>query len=96
MFGHKSDPAIVYRFGCRLSPESESIVWQMLRAGHRYRNKLVELELARRAAVEALVARLEPRLSAIDEELAAIEKQVEVKLAEIRAARQRVRSRQAA
>lgn len=95
-FGNTSLPARVYRYGCRLLPESRDRIYDLLRAGQRYRNKLVEIELARRAEVETLLKALAPQLAELDATIAALDKQIETRLETIRATRQRARTRTAA
>lgn len=43
----------VYRYGLRAPYENAELVWNQMVAAHRYRNKLVEIERARRAEVRA-------------------------------------------
>lgn len=55
MFGHKSDPAIVYRFGAKSPATSTEAVEEQYAKANRYRNKLCEIELQRRETVNAVL-----------------------------------------
>lgn len=48
MFGHDSKPSRIFSYGARPPGENQELVLQQMRAGHNYRNKLVEIELTRR------------------------------------------------
>lgn len=64
-----------------------------LRLAHRYRNKLVELELARRAAVESALRERWPRLATLDAEIASADAEVEEIAARIKAGNSAARKR---
>lgn len=51
MFGHKAGPSKVYEFGCGAPTEGAEYVDAQILLAHRYRNRLVEIELERRRKV---------------------------------------------
>jgi hypothetical protein len=63
MFGHPSLPTISFQFAAKEPKAGLPLVLDQLRAAHRYRNKLCELELERREEVHETVEKLEPRLA---------------------------------
>lgn len=77
MFGHDSQPTRIYSYGARRPAEMEAVDAQMV-AAHRYRNVLVEIERKRRAAVEALLSELCPRLGEVAKALAAEDERMKV------------------
>jgi len=70
MFGHDSLPSRIYSYGAKEAIENADRVAEQMRLAHRYRNKLVELELERRKKVDATLLRLSPELTAVDTALA--------------------------
>lgn len=80
----------VYQYGISAVHDEQAVVAQML-AGHRYQNKLVEIERARRDARNMLCAQyLRPGL---DERLLAIEAELEALTAHARKANSEARSK---
>jgi hypothetical protein len=73
MFGNASQPSKVYEFGAKVAKADLPRAMEILRKSHEYRNKLVELELARRAATDAALAQLSPELAAVEAQLAQAE-----------------------
>jgi hypothetical protein len=84
MFGHKSLPSRVFKFGARIDAADVPACMDVLRAAHRYRNALVELELERRAAIDALLRSMRPDLAATEAEIAAAELRQDEQIALIR------------
>lgn len=66
MFGHKSQPSVMYAYGAWEPVEGRDRVEQQMRQAHKYRNALVRNERNRRAAVECLLRELSPELVAVD------------------------------
>jgi hypothetical protein len=90
VFGHSSQPSRVYAYGARSPLENADLVGDQLDRALRYRNGLVQLELWRRAQVEAVLAPEAPWLSGLSERVAALE----ADLHDARAAIRRQNSRQ--
>lgn len=76
-FGHKSLPARVYRYGARVDIASQELIYSQLRGANSYRNKLVELELHRRSAVEAALYEIQPLLRDTDAQIAHLTNQID-------------------
>lgn len=57
MFGHVVGPCVRYSYGCLPPVEGGERADEQFRLAHRYRNKLAELEIARRAAIEEILLR---------------------------------------
>lgn len=66
MFGHKSDPTIVYRFGCRAPTEGLAEVNAQIELSRTYYNALVAVELKRREAARRVFRAADPRIEALD------------------------------
>lgn len=60
---------LVYKYGSREPIEGLETVVEQFRLAHRYRNKLVELELERRAQVDAALRAACPELVLLEEEI---------------------------
>lgn len=60
---------VVFKYGARAPSHGCDVVRRQLWLAHRYRNKLCELELARREAVHAALADLCPDLFAVEQEI---------------------------
>lgn len=92
-FGHKAAPSRVYAYGCRVDDDSLKAAFDQLRAAHQYRNRLVEIEHARRALVDTALRELSPELheleTAIAVEVTALDEAVKVGLASRITARSR-------
>jgi hypothetical protein len=68
-----STPTRVYAYHCRVTKQCLPTAMDQLFKAHQYRNKLVELERARRAAVEALLQELSPDLADVERAIAECE-----------------------
>jgi hypothetical protein len=66
MFGHDSLPSQVIKYGAKPPTLNAHLVFDELYQMHKYRNKLVELELDRRKKSDAIVAELRPQLAAAE------------------------------
>ena len=86
MFGHDSLPTRVYKFAADSPCVNADLVNDEMSRMHKYRNRLVEHELARRAAVETKLASMRPTLATIAMQAESADKAVEEAMA---AARQR-------
>ena len=60
MYGHDSQPSIVYRYGARTPVEGLDVVREQMRLAHHYRNDLCRREHDRRDAVADVLRRLAP------------------------------------
>lgn len=92
MFGHKSLPSRVYSYGAKVIDGMERVEEQM-RLAHRYRNRLVELEINRRRIVDAVLAEVAPTLAAVEAAIVVAESALETDRRTIGRERSRVRSR---
>lgn len=77
MFGNKSEPSIVYKFGSKAPHENFELVEEQLRLAHNYKNALVECELDRRKRVEELLLELFPDFVATEKDIAVCEAELE-------------------
>lgn len=73
MFGRDSLPCRVYRYGALEPRTNLDVVNDQMKKAHQYRNKLVEAELARRKAVDALLLELCPDLVKVEGEIKVVE-----------------------
>jgi len=62
---------LVYRYGALRPSAGLDVIEEQFRLAHRYRNKLVELELARREAVNQALRRMGSALCQVEEQLGA-------------------------
>lgn len=95
MFGNASAPSRIYSYGCKSPHLNAEAVQDQFRMAHRYRNRLVELELARRSAVEAALRELYPNIAALDEQIAEYDQQIETLRSGIKRTNANTRSRSA-
>lgn len=87
MFGNDSKPARNLKFGCRApSGQSGELIREQMRLAHKYRNRLVEIELARRDAVASALRELAPDVLRLETEIAELETARESAAALIRSA----------
>jgi len=79
MFGNKSQPSLNYSYGASapFATKGLGLVDQQIRAGHDYKNRLIEVERERRQRVDTLIAQLSPTLQQVETNIAAAEKQIE-------------------
>lgn len=73
----KAGPTRVYAYGAKAPIENAPVVREQMRLMHKYRNRLVELELARRAAVEQVILTHNPTLVEIERQIAKNDKEIE-------------------
>jgi len=91
MYGNPSDPSVTYRYGAKAPihnlpqrsacPETscpEPLVWEQLRAAHRYRNKLVEIERRRRDRSAAFISSAFPQIAELENCLVSLESRTDV------------------
>lgn len=89
-FGRDALPSVVYGYDVvAIDSESRALAHEQLRAAHRYRNRLVEIELARRERVDVLVRELSPQLPLTEQVLSHVSEHLD-------ALRQRIKSSRAA
>lgn len=84
MYGHESLPSIVMRFGCKPPHENEGTVRDQANLAHRYRNRLVEIELGRRGRVEQAVQEHDPALPGLESEIEQVANELAAVRGEIR------------
>src|SRR5436853_1789324 len=68
MFGHQSSPSQIYSYGAQAPTTNGALVEAQLRAAHRYRNDLVELERSRRTRVAEAIQAHDPGLQTLEAE----------------------------
>lgn len=93
MFQHKSLPGKNYNYGAKTAIENWEAAREQFRKAHQYRNKLVELELARRRQTEELIKQLVPELSELTGKIDELTKIIDKQRAELKAKRQQSRKR---
>ncbi len=93
MFGHDAQPTRVYAYGARVDESSLAAVHDQLRAAHHYRNRLVEIELERRAANETILRSLSPELYELSTAILTSETELEALQVAAKAERSSKRSR---
>lgn len=86
-------PVKNYSFGASAPTSNRNKVLEQMWLAHRYRNKLVELELNRRKKVQAILASLSPGYAAAAQDVAAAEQAVEDLYAELKRQRSLARKR---
>lgn len=84
MFGHKSLPSRIYSYGSKPPAVGADHVDRQMWLAHQYRNRLVELELARRKRVDEALLRLSPQLVQTQTALTEAEGEIEAARAKIR------------
>jgi hypothetical protein len=93
MFGRKSDPARVYRFGGHPPTQNAERVDQQMRQAHRYKNAIVHRERIRRGRVDRLLVSMSPRLAEVEAVLPRLEQASDAAYDAIRAAHIHARER---
>jgi hypothetical protein len=93
MFGNASQPSRIYSYGAKAPVQNAELVGEQMWKAHRYRNKLVELELERRKEVDEAVARLSPDLQTTESALAVALQALELARTEIKKQNAQARSR---
>jgi len=94
MFGNASLPSRIWSYGADAPhEESRERVEGQYRAAHRYRNKLCEIERARREASEKAIRRAAPDLEKLDAEVLRLQGELDAALAEGRGRNQSERKR---
>lgn len=92
MFGNASLPSRIYSYDCEAPTNTLKIGEQIFKA-HKYRNKLVEIELSRRNTIASAQLECYPQLAAITEQIADLQAKIDAARAEIKAKKQKVRGR---
>lgn len=77
MFGNDSLPCRNWSFGAKRPTMNADLAWEQLRAAHRYRNRLCELELDRRKLVDQATAEAYPEIQTADAEIFRLEAEIE-------------------
>ncbi len=95
MFGNKSLPSVIYRYGALEPALNLPLVWEQLRAAHRYRNKLVEIERHRREQAAAVVSAASPDLAALEAQYASLQTKAEAEATRIKAVNKAARKQKA-
>lgn len=83
---------INYVYGLRAPVANANLVAEQMRLAHVYRNRLCEIELARRAATDALLLELCPRLVEVDAAIQSADEEIEQLLAESKLKRSSARA----
>jgi len=95
MFGHASDPSVIYRYGALPPTHNLDAAFEQLRAAHRYRNKLVEIERDRRDKTAAVVSAASPDLAGLESQYAELGERTAAAAKQIKATNQRARAQRA-
>lgn len=90
----KALPSKVYVYGCSAPMENEEAVYEQLFLANRYRNQLVEIELDRRKATQAIISETEVRLARISAQIDTITSEIERLKAEKKSRNATARKRQ--
>ena len=77
MFGHESLPARIFSYGANAPIGNWPLVEDQMRRSHEYKNKIIEVERARRTASDAALAELCPELLKIEAEILNVEDRIE-------------------
>lgn len=85
-----SGPTKVYEYGCLAPTVGADLVEQQIRLAHQYRNKLVELELHRRAEWRRIIGE-HPQVAALEAQAHGLEQLIETTRSAILTARQKAR-----
>lgn len=93
MFGHDSQPSLIYSYGASAPHEGRDLVDQQFRLANRYRNALCEIELRRRERVDNAVREFSPRLAEVETLIAETEATLETIRGEIKAANAKARGK---
>ena len=88
-------PSVIYRYGAREPAQNLPLIWEHLRAAHRYRNKLVEIERARRETSSAIVSAASPELSDLEARYAELTAKSDAEAARIKAVNKAARKQKA-
>jgi predicted RNA-binding Zn-ribbon protein involved in translation (DUF1610 family) len=92
-FGRMAGPTIVYRYGAKKPTSNAEALLDQLRKAHRYRNKLVEIELQRRKLVEEAVKNIESDVRNLADKLEQLELDIEYTTRKINSHKQKNRTR---
>ena len=95
MFGHDSQPSVIYRYGAKAPEEGSDVVAEQISAAHKYYNTLVEIERHRRQQAAEVVRRLSPDLESLIQQREELTGQIDAQRAQIKQANQRARRKTA-
>jgi hypothetical protein len=93
MFGHDSGPAKNYAYGIKAPTANAELVDEQMLLAHRYRNRLCELELARRQKVDDVLQQFKPELLRLREEEQNLVDKLDAIVAQVNLRRSQARSR---
>jgi hypothetical protein len=88
-------PTIVYAYKAKKPVEGLGVVEEQMLLAHRYRNKLTEIEIQRRARVQEAICQLSPEYESLKAEREQLAAGIKEMRDEIRAIRKRTRKRSA-
>lgn len=94
MFGHKSKPACIYKYGAKEPVLNRDAVFEQLFKAHLYHGKLVDSELERREDYHDILRRSCPELDLCAHRIEAAQAQIEMVIEKIRRNRTASRSRE--
>lgn len=80
-------PTRIWKFGARPPSVGEQHLWDSLRQARRYYNQLIEIERRRHAEFQQIRRRHAPDLAAVEDGIAALSEQIEIKIAEAKRGR---------
>lgn len=93
MYGHGSEPSVVYRYGAREPVSGLDQVVEQMQLAHRYRNSLVEIELERRREIDQALRELSPDLVSVESRLADVQAQLDAAVAALKEEQARARKK---
>lgn len=90
---HDSQPSRIYTYSSRGPTDDLDRAMDQLRLAHHYKNKIIEIEQARRTAVDKAIRAEYPAVAGIEDELTAAQTALDGALAIVKAANSRARKR---
>lgn len=95
MFGHESKPSCIYSYAALSPVENVEGIEEQFILSHRFQNRLIEIERARRESVEKKLAELFPELAELDARILEIDSAVGEMLGALKSANATARKRTA-
>ena len=95
MYGNDSKPSVIYKYGAKAPIINKDLVEDQMFLGHRYYNKLVEIELERRKEFNVIVSKSILNYDYISSEICKVKERIEEAEEDIKAANVRGRGRKA-
>lgn len=84
MFGHESQPSVIYRYGASCPTENAGHVREQILLAHRYWNTLTEIERRRRDRTDEAVRQASPELAGVETRCGELDEQLQAARAEVK------------